>query len=59
MSYAELGMPLNGKNTEAVHAGSALAGGFWKKALHMFSEMYAGYCRNFDEVGPEVWGLMQ
>jgi hypothetical protein len=59
MSYGELGMPLNGKNAEMVHTGSALNGGLWSRIQHIFSEMYAGYLRNFDEAGPEVWRLMQ
>jgi len=59
MSYGELGMPLNGKNAGMVHIASDLNGGLWNRIQHIFSEMYAGYLRNFDEAGPEVWRLMQ
>lgn len=59
MNYIELDMPLNGKNAEKVYTGSVSNSGFWKKTLHIFSEMFASYCRNFDLIGPEAWGLMQ
>jgi len=59
MSYSELGIPLNGKNAETVHTGSALNYGLWGKIQQIFSGMYAGYLRVFDEAGPEAWLLMQ
>jgi hypothetical protein len=59
MNYAELDMPLGGRNAKTVDSESASNGGFLKKAQNIFLMMLEGYSRNFDQIGPEGWSLMQ
>jgi hypothetical protein len=59
MSYAEFEMPVNGQTGKSIYTETVSNDSLLTKVSNFFSEMYAGYTRNFDQIGPEVWGLMQ